>query len=465
MVKYVFSKTWLYCFNGFITDLFHVYIRCILAKSMNYVATIFQYFGNKNKCAKYLMASNRYCYSSISIELFKKFQLLDKEVLFPEVSSGVGRNEAGRRSIIIRWPAYDDKNIVSKGILIITFTKVFSYYLRNVDINKLSKHFYIVLEPSWSGYFDADILSWGLETKDGVFVEATELFDRIVLNALTNNLIPLSFGASDWVDYNVFNQEHIDKQYDSIYVANTKNTKRVIRYIKAIKNISNNSDADYKGCLVCASWGGNEEIIKSLPKYFGIERNIEILFSLKKEELNKVINASKVNILLSYKEGSNRSLFESMFANTPAICIAENIGLNKSYINEYTGLLIPDRLLEGGLLYMKDNWRKFQPKKWAFDNISPEKTTEKLLALLEARGDLGDSNEIYIKTNNPEVSYLNYPYVEFSDINNRVLSAFEKDLYQNTDSVYNESKIIINCHQNFLRRISGKERCPPPVGQ
>ena len=36
--------------------------------------------------------------------LFKRFQLLDKDVISTQVSSGVGLNEAAKRSIIIRWP-------------------------------------------------------------------------------------------------------------------------------------------------------------------------------------------------------------------------------------------------------------------------------------------------------------------------------------------------------------------------
>ena len=200
--------------------------------------------------------------------------------------------------------------------------------------------------------------------------------------------------------------------------------------------------------------GGKEETIRSLPKYFNIESNIELRFSLKKEDLNKVLNSSKVNILLSYKEGSNRSLFESMFSNTPVICIAENIGVNKSYINEYTGLLISDRFLEDGLLYMKDNWINYRPRIWALANISPEKTTEKLLSILETRADFNESNDVYLKTNNPEVSYLDHPNIEFSDINKEVLRAFEADSGHNADNFHNETRIINKCNQVFLSRIS-----------
>jgi len=454
MDKYISSKAWWYRNHDLISDLFHAHFKIIVAKLLNIVAVVFHFIGNRSKCARYLMSSIRYDYSPPSIALFKRLLLLDKEVLSPLVSSGVSIREAALRSIVIRWPAYENGVAASKGILIIKFTKVFSYYLRNIDIKKLTKHFHIVLEPSWSGYFDADILCWALVTKEYVFVEATELLDRIALNALTSNLVPLSFGASDWVNYNSHYELDFDKQYDSIYVANTSHIKRIIRYIKAIKKISKNSDPAYKGCLVCASWGGKEEIIRSLPEYFGIESNIEIHFSLNKESLNKVINSSKVNILLSYKEGSNKSLFESMFANVPVICIAENIGVNKCYINEHTGLLISDRFLEDGLLHMKDSWEMYQPKKWAMENIAPEKTTEKLLAILEARGDIHDSSQVYIKTNNPEFSYLDYPDIEFIDINKLMINEFENSLGQDSDNFQNETEIILNCQQTFLSRIS-----------
>lgn len=444
-----------YYYTYRLIDAFHVYGRSISGYILITWAIIFHLLGRRKICAKYLMTANRFGYSSITIKLFKRYKLLDQEILSNYVTNGITIEDAACRSIIIRWPKYIDKNITSKGILIITFTYIFSYYLKNINIKSLTKHFNVVLEPSWSGYFDPDILSWATRTSEPVFVEATEILDRITLNALTNNLIPLSFGSSDWVDYTSFHSKDITKQYDSLYVANTNPIKRVIRYMQAIKNICS-KDPNYKGCLVCASWGGNEDIIRSLPNYFGIENNIELLFSLNKEELNKIINLSKVNILLSYKEGSNRSLFESMFVNIPVICIAENIGVNKSYINEHTGLLIPDCFLEDGLQYMKKNWFKYSPKNWALQNISPKKTTEKLLSAIKTRGkNLSTANPVYVKTNNPEVSYLNYQNIHFSDTNKILLEVFE-----NKDNKYNleyEIDAIIKCQNTLIRRINDCE--------
>jgi hypothetical protein len=208
-------------------------------------------------------------------------------------------------------------------------------------------------------------------------------------------------------------------------------------------------DPDYRGCLVCASWGGNIDAVQALQRYYGVENNMELIFSLNKQELNKVINSSKVNILLSYKEGSNRSLFESMFSGIPVICLAENIGVNKSYINEHTGLLISDKFLEDGLLHVKRNWDKYRVRQWALDNISPESTTERLVSVIDAWAKQVSTGDVFVKTNNPEVSYLHYPNIEFKDINMHILDLFTSDRRGKVDI-----GDIIACRNEFMNRIS-----------
>ena len=446
-----------YYYTYLILDVLHVFFRGFAGHTFITVAITLHFLGRKKQCAKYLMTANRFAYSPISTALFKKYKLLSKYSLLPHVSTGVTIDDAAGRSIVIRWPRYNDKKIESKGILIIKFTYIFSYYLRHINIESLTEHFNIVLEPSWSGYFDSDILYWAITTKQPVFVEATELLDRITINSLNSNLIPLSFGSSDWVDYKSFHTKDIDKQYDSLYVANTSQVKRIIRYMKSIKNICANTDPDYKGCLVCATWGENEETIRSLPGYFGIENNIKLHFSLNKEALNDVINLSKVNILLSYKEGSNRSLFESMFTNIPVLCIAENIGVNKSYINEHTGLLIFDHLLEDGLLHMKENWKRYRPREWALKNISPEKTTKKLLSVIKTWDSASaEVNATYVKTNNPEMSYLDYQSIEFFDINKDLLVGFKTT--ESKRCLESEINSVTKCQNTFLMRAKSQKQ-------
>jgi glycosyltransferase involved in cell wall biosynthesis len=347
-----------------------------------------------------------------------------------EISKGVGIDEAAIRSIIIKWPQLEE-SIIRKGVIVVTFTRTFSYYLSCIDLQGLDKYFYIVLEPSWSGYADPDIMAFRGRI-DQVVVQASEIEDRILLNSMPDSFVPVCFGASDWVDARLFNQIDIERKiYDSIYIANTNPVKRVKRYLDAIRNIVKTGHSDYVGCLVCAAWGGAQLQIEEMVRKYNLQKNIVTKFSLSRDQVIEALNLSKVNVLLSYKEGSNRSLFEALFCGTPVICIAENVGVNKSYINEYTGLLVADGSLEDALIWTAKHYTRFAPRDWVVQNISPVVTTAKLCSVLQKRLDGGSSiklEEFLVKTNNPEVSYYDYPGLNHKKYSLELLTLFDKPL-------------------------------------
>jgi glycosyltransferase involved in cell wall biosynthesis len=337
---------------------------------------------------------------------------------------------------------------------------VSSYYYRNIDIDQLARYFHIVLEPSWSGYMDADILFWTTKTREQVFVQSSELRDRVALECLCSNLVPISIGASDWVDYRNFTPLEREKTYDSIYVANTSPVKRIHIYLKAIRKIVREYDPTYRGVLVCAAWGGKAAEIQGLIDHYGVGANCKLQLSLTQGELSELLSACKVNVLLSLKEGSNRSLFESMFCNLPVIALADNIGVNKSYINEYTGALVYEDRLSEVLLHMAANWRNYQPRRWALQHISPEATTAKLLAVIAARsGEVpATDSRTFIKINNPEVSYLEYPALPTADVSGPLLDAFSLSGFCDI------SHEITRCRAEFMLRITTGEASDSNAG-
>ncbi|MFT5548315.1 MAG: glycosyltransferase involved in cell wall biosynthesis [Candidatus Azotimanducaceae bacterium] len=381
----------------------------------------------KPLAVKFLMQSHRIFARPLIIAIILKYNLLSEESISGMYTASVNLEGAAGRSIILKFPEVNSEGVVQKGVVVIAFTKTFGFYLKQIDVARLTRYFHIVLEPSWSGYMDADIVGWISKTENTVYVQATELCDRITIESLGSNLKALSFGASDWVDFESFKPENVHKEYDSVYVANTNPIKRIVRYFKAIEKIKLQYP-DYKGCLVCAKWGsGSVDDINALAKHFDIESNVEIMFSLRKSRLKTVLSKSKVNILLSFKEGSNRSLFESMFVNIPVICLSENIGSNKSYFNEHTGMLVPDRFLERALVGMIDKWDTYSPCEWAMKNISPRVTTAKLAAVISNNSGGSPIEDIYSKVNNPELSYFDHKAVNYKPINAQLLSLFLSD--------------------------------------
>jgi hypothetical protein len=408
-----------YKFYSWINDLWYLNLRVFASIALFYGALILSIFKIPNLSRKLCAMSLRYGVRRHAVVLYKK--ILDK---YPyssdDVSSGVSISEAALRSIVVKWPSYNEDTI-EKGVVIVTFTKTFSYYIRSINFSEMQKHFWIVFEPSWSGYADPDIFFF-YRRYAGLIISCSEIEDRILLNCFKETFIPVTFGASDWVDHRRFSPSSVNKTYDSIYIANTKPIKRVKRYLDAIHNIVNNGMTEYKGLLVCASWGGGEQLVKNLVSQYGLQDNIELKFSLNTKDLIDCLCMSKVNVLLSYKEGSNRSLFEAIFCDVPVICLSENIGVNKSYINESTGILIPDLFLEQSLEWLAKNSECFNPRSWAIKNISPEASTSKLAHLLCVQPE-----SMLVKTNNPEVSYFDHPDIDHSKYMRNVLELFGSD--------------------------------------
>ena len=420
------SVTHKYFFKYLTNEIWFVYLNNIISSLMAILAGALWIVGFKRTGFDLSLRSLRYNFNSAALNVLKEALASHKHLVDEKVTLGIQVGEASDRTIILKWPSFHEYHH-SKGILLIKFTRTFSYYLKNINIPKLNEYFHIVLEPSWSGYADADVLGW-IGMSKNIVIESSEQQDRILMNCFADTFIPVRFGSGCWVPQADFKPQLIEKEFDSIYIANNNPIKRVYRYITAIKNIVDAGATEYKACLVCASWGGDNELVETLIKKAGVEKNITLRFSLPRNEVAKYLNMSKCNILLSYKEGSNRSLFESMFCDVPVICISENIGVDKSCINELTGLLVPDTNLEESLLWMSSHFNKFSPKEWAEKNISPNATKASLVDVINHRvGEELTYDEVYTKVNAPEACYMANVNFKFRHFNEELFSIFRTD--------------------------------------
>jgi len=371
-----------------------------------------------------LLTSIRYSYNNPSTNYLKLILDKNNNELLNLISKDVSEGEALVRTVVLSFPSLDGESI-SKGVMVITFTRTSSYFLLQDWFDRLDKLFVFVLEPSSAGYADPDILAF-LSKTSHCLVQSTEIKDRILLNTLYPKNVALSFGASNWINPDIFLPSDSEKIYDSIYVANLNPVKRIYRYVDAVRNIVLTKDKEFKACLICVSWGGKRGHIAQYIENTGMSENVTLFYGLEQKVLIERLNESKVNILLSYKEGSSRALFESLFVDIPIICLSENIGVNKSYINESTGLLIPDKYLEDALLEMKSSWDKYSPRNWAMRNISPQVTTTLLSEILKSKYSSDCNYELYVKTNSPEVKYTEYAIAP-REINKSIFNCIAKN--------------------------------------
>jgi glycosyltransferase involved in cell wall biosynthesis len=330
------------------------------------------------------------------------------------------------RSLMLKKPKINDGLVTEKGVLLIKFSNTFQYFFQKINCEKLQEHFHIVLEPSWAGYCLPEILAWTLY-KEPIIIECSEIKDFEFVKKLNSNLIPVRFGSSDWVDHRLFNYaKKTNPKYDVIYVSNYTSIKRNHIFLKAISQIQKKN---YRAALVCNSWGDDKDNVKVLSKFYKLDTKLDIYEALTQQELNNLLADSKVNLLLSLKEGSNRSIFEAFFTNTPGIVLAENLGVNKTYINKYTGRLISEGNLVETLLEFAESWGEYEPRKWAMANISTFKTKEKLDAVLEqVCKETGQpwSEGTFLKVNTPEATYFDAQRLKKLPTSTAVITNFLK---------------------------------------
>lgn len=408
-------------------------LRDKLARTLPPLASTFSYLASS--CTetvasalswRLLLASSRYRPSPNSTRaIARRLSSSSESAHLFSLQDDVELEEAAKRSIVLLAPTVCATG-VSRGVLLIKFSQVSRFYLNRVNVEELQRYFAVVLEPSWAGYAVPEILGW-TTAPDPVVVQASEVSDRELLRILNTNLHAVPFGASDWVDHRLFRPlDSPNVAYDVAYVASYRPGKRVHAFLRAVREVRAH-DPNFRALLVCSRWGGRRSEITSLITHFRLSNVVTLVEDASPRQVCDLLNKSRCNVLLSLKEGSNRSLFEAMFCDCPVIALRSNVGVNKQYINGQTGLLISGNELAGAMLDIKEGRYHFAPRDWAMAHIAPEITTEKLATKL---------NELFpqqprpfrnlrVKVNAPEVRYMDRTMPsDHTDLSRTVLQTF-----------------------------------------
>jgi glycosyltransferase involved in cell wall biosynthesis len=314
-----------------------------------------------------------------------------------------------RRLIVLKAPVIEDGAVVEKGVLLLKFTETFSAFYDHFDVRAVTRAFYVVLEPSWAGYSLEEMLAWTSHDFGPIVVMCPWADDYDFIKQLKSNLVPVRVGASDWADPDTFYPVGgVVKEYDALYVANYSPGKRVDRFIEASARVWKRNPK-FRSALVCARLGSARSHIEALAAMRGASRFMEIYNNVSASKLNILYNSTKVNVLLSYREGANKTLFEGMFSDTPALVLDENVGVNRAHINARTGIVVSDRKLEQALFDISTGGLDIRPRQWAMRNIAPVVSTERLegaLRRIAAMENLEWQRGIMPKTNTPELTYV-----------------------------------------------------------
>jgi len=306
----------------------------------------------------------------------------------------------GNRLMVLKAPAANGE----KGVLFVMVTDTIRLLYSGTNLRRLLDDYTLVFEPSWSGYCHADYLQYTC-CKDEIFVLSAEKDDFAFLTRLASNLVPVGLGPCDWVDPRAA-ASYLEnpKEFDIMMNSNWGAWKR--HYV--LFHMLRKANRRYKVVLIGDKWSGKtREDIEQLEDYYGVAGQITIFDWIPYEQVMDLTCRSKVSILLSLKEGSNRATAESIFCDVPVLVLSNHVGGIRKNVVPETGLLVEEAHLESAIEKLLES--NIHPRKWGLEHVSCFKSTEKLNSVLREhalRQGRPWTEDIAVRSNSPDSSYV-----------------------------------------------------------
>jgi glycosyltransferase involved in cell wall biosynthesis len=261
-----------------------------------------------------------------------------------------------------------------RGVLVVDYSYVFPLMLGLFDLQKVADRYTLVLEPSWAGASNPDILLFN-EISKPVYVQTIEPRDRNFLNALQTNLRVVPLAANWWVDPRMAPPPAAHRDIDVIMVAAWADIKRHWRVFRALRELRRQGHR-LAVALVGYRYDRTREDIEALAAHFGIRDQVTTHERISHEEVSALLARSKVHVLWSRRECANRAIVEAMLADVPVI-VREGLtfGYRYPYINEQTGRFVREGDLAQAILQMIAERDRYRPREWVLANMTCERAT------------------------------------------------------------------------------------------
>ena len=250
-------------------------------------------------------------------------------------------------AMIQRTPTNDEK-----GVLTIAYNYAIPSFMYMFDYEEIMKRYHIVLEPSTARLLMPEILICD-QLKDNVYVQTGEPRDRDFIARYSENLKPISIAANWWLNTNVFKYDAMkEKKYDIVMVSTFTKLKRHYLLFNALKKLKSQG-VKLKAVLVGYQGRYSKQDILNMAKYAGVEDQVDIFENLSPEETAHYYQVSKVNILLSKREGTPRTIIEGLHCGTPAM-LRNGFNFNYKYpfITETSGAYFNDSTLAQDIMIL-----------------------------------------------------------------------------------------------------------------
>ena len=255
-----------------------------------------------------------------------------------------------------------------KGALIINYSYYFPLFLRFFDIKRVANKFNIILEPSWAGFCEENILAYTLVDAP-IFLQVYEKRDKQFIEKLDSNIIPIEVGPSWFINHNNFVPPTSgERDIDLLMVAAWAKFKRHGAFFKAITPLVK-SNPRLKIVLVGYPVDMSKEQILELATLHKVDHNIEVFEWITPQEVSALQKRAKVNVLWSKFEGNNRAIIEGMFCGTPVIMRkGHNYGEEYDFINPQTGYFADEDNFESVYERIVSRVKEMSPNLYVMQN-------------------------------------------------------------------------------------------------
>jgi glycosyltransferase involved in cell wall biosynthesis len=275
------------------------------------------------------------------------------------------RKIIGTRVLVVKSSAPDEK-----GVIILDYSYVFPIFMKCYDVEKIADKYHIVFEPSWTGFYNLEILSYA-RLKTPVFVEVSEPRDAVFIDSLKTNLISVPVAANWWIDHRIVKPDKsIAKERDIIMVASWARFKRHWSFFECLLKMRHQG-VKMKVTLVGYPMDYTMRELQDMASRAGVVDQIEFFEKLTPEEVNKHLNRSKVFVLWSRREGFNRAIVEALLADIPVILRSgHNYGYEYPYINEKTGAYANEQNFEEIVRKVLSRIDDYSPRQWVMEHMT-----------------------------------------------------------------------------------------------
>ena len=288
------------------------------------------------------------------------------------------REPALVKCLVLKAPAANGE----KGVLYLSFEVNWLRVIGQSDLGRLMEEYLLVGASSSSPADYASLLAFAGAARDPVFVQVSNMRDPEDYRVCAPVIRPIPLMACDWINPAYYQpRPHAAREVDLLMVAGWGRVKRHWLLFHALRKMR-------KGLRVLLI---GQDMDRRTPddiwaeaKAYSVASRIELVRDAPMRLVTEYQCNSKVNVVLSRREGSNVVTTESFFADSPvAMLRGAHVGAIV-YINDKTGRLVSEDTLHRDLEGLIDESASFAPRGWAMEHVTCFHSTTKLNRILRA---------------------------------------------------------------------------------